>query len=116
MDKCDCEKNQTKKDWIPNNDVGDEFLKEENFNIIKKIQKGLLYYGFNQNAIFNKKLEENQINDLNLNEVNIDYSYLKDRDLVDETMMEGEDLVDETMMEGEDLVDETMMERRRFGR
>tara|TARA_R110001592_G_scaffold18816_17_gene77904 strand:- start:32193 stop:32780 length:588 start_codon:yes stop_codon:yes gene_type:complete len=77
MSDCDCEKKNVDETWLDKNDYGDEFLSEESFKIIRRIIRDKQYYTINQDAIFNLKLDENDINDMTLNDVKIDYSYLK---------------------------------------
>ena len=91
MSDCECEKNKAGDNWVEDGDYGDEYLREESFNVIDKIKRGLTYYGFNENAIFNKKMGQRQIENMDLDEVNVDYSYLNDKeeiDLLEETMEE----------------------------
>ena len=77
MSDCDCEKKNVDETWLDKNDYGDEFLREESFKIIRRILRDKEYYSINNDAIFNIKLDENEINDMSLDDVNIDYSYLK---------------------------------------
>ena len=37
MSDCECEKNKTRDNWIEEGDYGDDYLREESFNIIDKI-------------------------------------------------------------------------------
>ena len=114
MSDCECEKNKTRDNWIDDGDYGDNFLREDSFNVIDKIKRGLTYYGFNENAIFNKKMGQREIEDMNLDEVNIDYSYLNDDDeieLLDETIeeeyfqnRENSPILEEVSMIGDDEV------------
>ena len=76
MNDCDCEKKKVDDTWLDKNDYGDEFLREESFKIIRRILRDKEYYSINQDAIFNVKLEEDEINEMSLEDVNIDYSYL----------------------------------------
>ena len=48
MSDCECEKNKTRDNWIDDGDYGDNFLREDSFNVIDKIKRGLTYYGFNE--------------------------------------------------------------------
>tara|TARA_Y100000593_G_C4190748_1_gene276758 strand:- start:183 stop:776 length:594 start_codon:yes stop_codon:yes gene_type:complete len=77
MSDCDCEKKNVDETWLDKNDYGDEFLSEESFKIIRRIIRDKEYYTINQDAIFNLKLDENEINEMTLDDVKIDYSYLK---------------------------------------
>ncbi len=77
MSDCECEKKNVDETWLDKNDYGDEFLREESFKIIRRILRDKDYYSINQDAVFNLKLDENEINDMSLEDVKIDYSYLK---------------------------------------
>ncbi len=77
MSDCDCEKKNVDETWLDKNDYGDEFLREESFKIIRRILRDKKYYSINQDAVFNVKLDENEINEMSLEDVKIDYSYLK---------------------------------------
>ena len=77
MSDCDCEKKNVDETWLDKNDYGDEFLRDESFKIIRRILRDKKYYTINQDAIFNVKLDENEINEMSLEDVKIDYSYLK---------------------------------------
>tara|TARA_R110000851_G_scaffold62281_1_gene142989 strand:- start:713 stop:1312 length:600 start_codon:yes stop_codon:yes gene_type:complete len=77
MSDCDCEKKNVDETWLDKNDYGDEFLREESFKIIRRILRDKKYYSINQDAVFNVKLDENEINEMSLDDVRIDYSYLK---------------------------------------
>ena len=77
MSDCDCEKKNVDETWLDKNDYGDEFLREESFKIIMRILRDKKHYSINQDAVFNVKLDENEINEMSLEDVKIDYSYLK---------------------------------------
>ena len=79
MKDCDCEKKEVEETWLDKNDYGDEFLREENFKIINRILRDRKYYSINHDAVFNIKLDQDEINEMSLEDVNIDYSYLKDK-------------------------------------
>ena len=79
MSDCDCEKKKIDETWLDKNDYGDEFLREESFKIITRILRDKEYYSINNDAVFNIKFDENDINDMSLEDVNVDYSYLKNR-------------------------------------
>ena len=93
MTDCECEKKDVSENWLEEDDYGDRFLREESFRIIDKIKRSLTYYGFNENAIFNKKLDESEINNLDLDDVNIDYSYIDKEEI---ELLEENDLLEET--------------------
>jgi len=79
MKDCDCEKKEVEETWLDKNDYGDEFLREENFKIINRILRDRKYYSINQDAVFNIKLDQDEINEMSLEDVHVDYSYLKDK-------------------------------------
>ena len=79
MSDCECEKKKIDETWLDKNDYGDEFLREESFKIIRRILRDKEYYNINNDAVFNIKFDENDINDMSLEDVNVDYSYLKNR-------------------------------------
>ena len=111
MEDCECEKNRTKEDWVGDNEVGDEFLRIESFNIIDKIKKGLQFNGYNHNAIFNRKLEENEMESIDLDDVSIDYSYIDNKE---PTLLTEDQLLEENVMEDEipaSIVDNMLKDR-----
>lgn len=79
MKDCDCKKKEVDDTWLDKNDYGDEFLREESFKIIARILRDKDYDNINEDAVFNIKLEEDEIDSMDLEDVKIDYSYLKNK-------------------------------------
>jgi hypothetical protein len=77
MKDCGCQKNKTDDDWLEDGEVGDDFLKERKFNMIESIINNLNSVKINEKAIFNKKLDEDQLDNLILDDAIIDYSYVE---------------------------------------
>ena len=87
MKDCDCEKGKETENWPSEKEVGDDFLFEESISIIKSINKNLKFVKLNTDAIFNRKMDEDQLSALVLDDTVIDYSYI-DKD--DETLIDYE--------------------------
>ena len=79
MKDCDCEKKHVDDTWLDKNDYGDEFLREESFKIINRILRDKKYHDINHDSVFNIKVEQDEINEMSLEDVNIDYSYLENK-------------------------------------
>ena len=106
MKDCGCEKGKETENWPSEKEVGDDFLFEEGTDMIKSIKKNLKYVKLNTEAIFNRKMDEDQLSALVLDDTVIDYSYL---DGDDETFIDYE--VNQTpMMEEDDSGEETEVE------
>ncbi len=84
MKDCGCEKGKETENWPSEKEVGDDFLFEEGTDMIKSIKKNLKFVKMNPEAIFNKKMDEDQLSALVLDDTVIDYSYLGGED---ETMI-----------------------------
>ena len=78
---CGCKKAPKENDWVEDGSVGDSFLKDKTFSIIFSIDENIKNESVNKNAMFNLNLEERVLDNLNINDVEVDYSYLdKDED------------------------------------
>ena len=82
MKDCDCEKKHVDDTWLDKNDYGDEFLREESFKIINRILRDKKYHDINHDSVFNVKVEQDEINEMSLEDVNIDYSYLENKKFI----------------------------------
>ena len=103
MKDCDCKKSENQEEWLQDNEVGDSFLSQENeVSLISSIRNNLNRYQINSNAIFNRKLDEDELENLILDDTVLDYSYLKDFDDSDE---DASEIMEETESETE-IVDE----------
>ena len=80
MKDCGCQKEDGTKNWVGENEVGDDFLFEEGTNMIKSIERNIVNSKVNRDAIFNKKLDEDQLSTLILDDTVIDYSYIEGDD------------------------------------
>lgn len=98
MKDCNCKKKEVDDTWLDKNDYGDEFLREESYKIIYRIGRDKNNREVNQEAIFNIKLEENEIDSMNLEDVKVDYSYLKNKNfkVLNEDKEQEIDLLEET--------------------
>ena len=98
---CGCKKAPKDDDWVEEGDVGDNFLKEKTFSVIFSIDENIENGDVNKNAVFNLKLEERVLDNLNINDVEVDYSYLdKDEDtLIDYNDIYSEDDEEEFLKE-----------------
>ena len=80
MKDCGCKKENASGNWMGDEEVGDEFLFEEGTNMIKSIERNLNSSQINKKAIFNIKLDEDQLSMLVLDDTVIDYSYIDEDD------------------------------------
>ena len=80
MKDCGCKKEDASGNWMGDEEVGDEFLFEEGTNMIKSIERNLKSSQVNKKAIFNMKLDEDQLSMLVLDDTVIDYSYIDEDD------------------------------------
>ena len=78
MSDCDCEKSNMNTDWPDERDVGDRFLRMDETPLISSIKSNILRSNVNKNAIFNRKMEEDKLDDLDIENVIIDYSFVDD--------------------------------------
>jgi hypothetical protein len=113
MKDCDCQKNKMEDDWLGDGEVGDDFLQERKYDMIESIIQNLNLGKINDNAIFNKKLDEDQLDNLILDDAIIDYSYVETPEndtLVDYQYEKKEMEEEEKEMEEEEEEEETEME------
>ena len=104
MKDCGCEKGKETENWPSEKEVGDDFLFEESISIIKSINKNLKFVKLNTDAIFNRKMDEDQLSALVLDDTVIDYSYI-DKD--DETLIDYEVNQTQILQEEETEEEET---------
>ena len=85
MSDCNCEKPDMIEDWPDERDVGDRFLRLDDAPLISSIKDNIVRSDVNQNAIFNRKMDEDRLDDLDLENVILDYSFAEkdDETLVD---------------------------------
>jgi hypothetical protein len=80
MSDCNCEKSDMVEDWPDERDVGDRFLRMDETPLITSIRDNIIRADVNQNAIFNRKMDEDRLDDLDLENVIIDYSFAEKED------------------------------------
>ena len=101
MNDCECEKNMSLKYWPRKDDVGDDFLKKDNFNLIHDIYQNIKESEINTSAIFNLFYEEEMMNNLELDETSFDnFLMVKDENPMEESMVKDENPMEESMVEG----------------
>ena len=102
---CDCEKNSLSVDWPEDGDFGDNYLKHSNFPILEGIRRYLSRGDVNKKSVFNQEFEEKSLTTLNIDEVDVDYSYLeKDDFLFSEDVYENEEPPRENEEEQRDFI------------
>jgi len=111
MSDCNCEKSYIVEDWPGERDVGDRFLRTNETPLITSIRDNIIRSDVNQNAIFNRKMDEDRLDDLDLENVILDYSFAEKEDetLVDYNI--PSDAEDETVNYDEDIPKEVMEDR-----
>ena len=109
MKDCGCEKGKETENWPSEKEVGDDFLFEEGMDMIKSIKKNLKFVKMNPEAIFNKKMDEDQLSALVLDDTVIDYSYLggDDETLINYDVNQTPLLQDEVESEVESVTSES---------
>ena len=93
MSDCECEKGEMMEHWPDERDVGDRFLRIDETPLISSIKDNIIRANVNTNAIFNRKMDEDRLDDLDLENVVVDYSFVDDED---ETLVEY-DIEEETV-------------------
>ena len=105
---CGCNKEEESGNWMGDTEVGDDFLFEESTNMIKSIERNLKYGKVNSNAIFNKKMDEDQLSNLVLDDTVVDYSYIDDDD--DTLVNYDYEVKEKEETEGEEETEEPIIE------
>ena len=105
MKDCGCKKENASGNWMGDEEVGDEFLFEEGTNMIKSIERNLNSSQINKKAIFNIKLDEDQLSMLVLDDTVIDYSYIDEDDdtMINYEVQEGETETEEEEYQEDEL-------------
>lgn len=105
MSDCNCEKPDMVEDWPDERDVGDRFLRIDENPLISSIKDNIIRSDVNQNAIFNRKMDEDRLDDLDLENVILDYSFAgkDDETLVDYDVPSDQEVDEETVNYEENL-------------
>lgn len=64
MEDCNCKKTENDTEWIKEDEYGDNFLKSENSKMIQDIKKDIENFSLNEEAIFNKEFQINELDSI----------------------------------------------------
>ena len=87
---CDCKKNKVSDKWPEREDFGDNFLSDSTYYLINSIKRFIRAPQPNETAYFNLKLEESFLDNFDIENTEVDYSYLQTED---DTLIEHQNII-----------------------
>jgi len=104
---CDCKKNKVSDKWPEREDFGDNFLSDSTYYLINSIKRFIRAPQPNETAYFNLKLEESFLDNFDIENTEVDYSYLQTED---DTLIEHQNIILEEEEESEKEEEEKLGE------
>ena len=108
QEDCDCEKSEMVNIWPDERDVGDRFLRVDETPLVSSIRDNILMANVNPSAVFNRKMNEDRLDNLDIENVVVDYSFVEDEE-EDETLVSYEIPEDEEETTNYEDEEETTM-------
>jgi len=100
---CNCKKNKVSDKWPEGGDFGDNFLSDSTYYLINSIKRFIKSPQPNETAYFNLKLEESFLDNFDIENTEVDYSYLQTED---DTLIEHQNIILEEEKEEEEKEEE----------